>query len=521
MNEHMTPKGTEKKFGLLRTIFWPIHRQESKKILSMLVLLFLLCICYSVLRNVKDTVVLTAKASGAEAIPFLKVWGMLPGAFLMTWFYTRLSRRFSREKVFYIMVSFFLSFFLLFAFVLNPHSEQLHLQTLGDWLTTHLPAGFKGFIALVRNWTFTSFYVISELWAVMVLTVLYWGFINEVSGVAEGKRTYGILNIGSNVAPILGGGFAILFSQHVSFGSLVGDNHNAWNQTIKQLICMITVLGVLAMAVFYWINRTVKKSLPEDLNPHINSPPKKMKLSMRESFRYISKSPYLISVAMMVVGYNIAINITDVLWKEQLRRFFSDPNEMLAHMNQITVGIGIFATVGGLFFASMVHRWGWTLPAILTPLLMFLMAIGFFSFLFFGDVLSSIAFTVAGLTPLACTVYFGSAQNCISKAGKYSLFDASKELAFLPLDAEARWKGKSAIDGLGSGVGKSGASITYQGFIILLGSVALSTPYIAVILLLVMAGWLYAVVFIGKQFKQMSVSEAKPESSSGAAETAT
>jgi AAA family ATP:ADP antiporter len=167
----------------------------------------------------------------------------------------------------------------------------------------------------------------------------------------------------------------------------------------------------------------------------------------------------------------------------------------------------------------MVHRWGWTLPAILTPFVMLVMAIGFFSFLFFGDILSSVAFAVAGLTPLACTVYFGSAQNCLSKAGKYSLFDASKELAFLPLDAEARWKGKSAIDGLGSGVGKSGASLTYQGFIILLGSVALSTPYIAAILLVVLAGWIYAVVFIGKQFKQISVPEAKPQPSTGAAET--
>src|SRR5689334_17546087 len=122
-----------KTFGFFRSLFWPIHRSESKKVISMLILLFLLCMCYSVLRNVKDTVILTAKASGAEVIPFLKVWGMLPGAFLMTWFYTRLSRYFSREKVFYIMVSFFLSYFLLFAFILHPHSEQLHFHKAGDW----------------------------------------------------------------------------------------------------------------------------------------------------------------------------------------------------------------------------------------------------------------------------------------------------------------------------------------------------------------------------------------------------
>src|SRR3990167_5925530 len=105
----------EKKFGFLRSILWPVHRSELKKVVSMLVLLFLLCICYSILRNLKDTIVLTAKHSGAEVIPFLKVWGMLPGAIVATWFYTRLARRYSKETVFYIIISGFLACFLLFA----------------------------------------------------------------------------------------------------------------------------------------------------------------------------------------------------------------------------------------------------------------------------------------------------------------------------------------------------------------------------------------------------------------------
>src|SRR5579862_151632 len=106
---------TDKRFGLFRSIFWPIHRGEVKKVLSMLLLLFLLCTCYSVLRNLKDALILTAKHSGAEVIPFIKVWGMLPAVFIATWFYTRLRRWFHKEAVFYILVSSFLSYFLLFA----------------------------------------------------------------------------------------------------------------------------------------------------------------------------------------------------------------------------------------------------------------------------------------------------------------------------------------------------------------------------------------------------------------------
>ncbi len=493
-------------FGLLRSIFWPVHRSEVKKVLSMLFLLFLLCMNHGVLRNLKDVIILTAKHSGAEVIPFIKVWGMLPGAFVAIWFYTRLRRRFKKENVFYIMVSCFIAYFLLFAFYLYPNSEQLHLDKLGSWLSSVLPQGFQGFIALLRNWTFTTFYITAELWAVISLSILFWGFTNDCTQVGEAKRTYGILNIGSNVAPIIGGALALTFSSSISipFLSFGGDE---WGQTIRQLIILVSVLGVAAMGLFFWINRRFVKEDKE--KPEINDPEaaKKPRLSLRESVRYILKSPYLVPLAVIFLCYNISINYTDVLWKEQLKKYFSDPNDMLQHMNMITMGIGMLATVGGVLFSFMVTRLGWTFTAMITPLVMTTLGIGFFTFMFCADTMSAISSALFGLTPFAMTVYCGSIQNCLSKASKYSVFDATKELAFLPLSPESKLKGKAAIDGFGSGLGKSGSSLTYQGFIILFGSVALSAPYIAGILFFVLSAWIYSVLSLGKQFKTLTAGE--------------
>ncbi len=498
----------QEKFGILRSILWPVHRYELKKVLSMLGLIFFLCSAYSILRNLKDTIILTAKHSGAEVIPFLKVWAMLPGAILATWLYTRLARRFSKETIFYITVTAFLGYFLLFAYVLHPNSSMLHLDTLGDWLLVHLPAGFKGFITMIRNWTFTSFYVISELWAPVMLGMLFWGFVNDNTEVSQAKRTYGLLNVGSNIAPILGGGIGILCAQTFSF-SLSGTSEDAWSQTLTNLTLTLTALGLASMAIYYWINRKVV----EKVKPVEGAPAEEkevVKLSIRESIRYIAKSKYLTCLALIFLGYNISINVTDVLWKEQLKRFFTDPNEMLAHMNAITVGIGVVGTLGGALFSVMVNRLGWTFVALLTPAVMTVMAIGFFVFLFAGEALTPLALTLLGATPLALTVYFGSLQYALSKACKYSVFDASKELAFLPLPSTSKTKGKAAIDGLGSAVGKSGASLTYQGLIIVLGSVAASTPYVAVILFVVLSAWIFSVFSLGALFKKASSPESIP-----------
>lgn len=485
-------------FGKLRSLLWPIHRSECKKVLSMVVLFFLLCVSYSLLRNLKDIVVLTAKNSGAEVLPFIKVWGILPAAIIGTWGYTQLCSRFKREKVFYIVISSFLIFFLMFAFILNPLKEIFHFHGLQTYLMEVLPSGFKGLIAMCCNWTFTLFYIIAELWSILVLSVLFWGVANDISTVSEAKRSYGILNVGSNIAPLLGGLIAIYATNKMSLFFL-SETQDVWGQTIIKLVLIVSTLGVAAMFLFYWMQKNV---FTKPLTEVRGESKGKSRLSLRASIRYLLKSRYLTCIAMIVLGFNISINLTDILWKKQLTKFFADPNEMLEHLSKIQIWLSIFATFGAVLFTSLVRKMGWTFIAIITPLIMTTMAIGFFGFLFYGDLLATISLTLFGISPLAMTVYLGSMQNCLSKAGKYSVFDASKELAFLPLDAESRLRGKAAIDGLGAGVGKSGASLLYQGLLVMTGGIAFCGPYIAIILSIVFLTWIYSVISLGKQFNE-------------------
>lgn len=496
----------EKQFGFWRSLVWPIHKKESKKVLSMLLLMAFLCISYSILRNMKDTVILTAKDSGAEVLPFIKVWGILPGAIFFTWIYAKLRSRFNREQVFYFIIGGFVSYFLLFAFILFPASETLHFNATGKILREVLPKGFSGLIAMICNWSYTLFYIISEMWSILVLTILFWGFANDITPLSQAKRSYGLLNIGSNMAPILGGLLANIFIKKMLPTLKDQVTTVQLHQSLISLTLMISFFAIAAMGIFYWINRKILPFEKGVNDSHVESVKKsnKKRLSLRDCIRYISKSKYLISLAFIVLGYNIAINFTDILWKNQLKQHFSDPNAMLTHMNHVTIGIGCFATVGGVLFSTLVRRFGWTFVAVLTPLLMIPMAIGFFGFLLFGNALTGLAMSLFGTTPLIMTVYIGSLQNCLSKAGKYSVFDASKELAFLALDSESRLRGKAAIDGLGSGVGKSGASITYQALILGFGSITVSTPYITGILLLVFTAWIASIRYISREFNAKS-----------------
>ncbi len=506
-------------FGRLRSLLWPIHASEHKKFVPMFLIFFLICFNYSILRTAKDTLIITAPSSGAEAIPFLKVWAILPAALLFTFIFTRLSNHLSREKVFYTLMGSFLGFFCIFTFLLYPNQDTLHPHSLADKLQDILPQGFSGLIAIIRNWTYTAFYIMSEMWSTMIMTVLFWGFANEVTSVRDAKRFYAILGLGANIATICAGRISGLISAH-EFTPSIPFGVDAWGQSIFMLNMLVIFAGILSMGIFRWLHA---KKLGYGSIAHPKSETtKKIKMGIRENFKYLAKSKYLICIAVVVLMFNIALNLIEVVWKNQVKLLYPNANDFNTYMCNVLTWIGIVATAGAFFSASIMRRFSWTTSALIPPAIFLVTGVGFFSFFLFQDTSLSAFALLIGSTPLAIGVFFGSLQNILARASKYTLFDATKELSFIPLSKESRMKGKAAIDGFGSRLGKSGSSVIHQGLIMAFGSIALSAPFVGGILLLAIGGWIGAVRILGKEFHKLTVTdesldltegtqEAKPE----------
>ncbi len=473
----------------------------------MLFMFFLISFNYNALRAYKDSMVVTAPQSGAEAIPFIKVWAILPSAILLTFLFTRLANRFSREKVFYIMMCIFLAFFFVFTFILFPAQEYLHPTALADKMQQLLPDGFRGLIAVFRNWTFTLFYVMSELWGTAIMSVLFWGFANEVTSVGEAKRFYGLLAIGANIAGIFSGQASIFFSGGV-FLPWLPYGKDAWSQSVLFLNCAVIMSGVITIAIFRWLNRHVihpsENSQPQHLKPE------KIKMSMRKNFAYLAKSKYLICIALIVLTYNIAINLIEVVWKNQIKQVYPNPNEYSVYMGEVMTLMGIIATITAIFITgNVIRRFSWTTTALISPVIVLVSGIAFFVFAMFQHSELTWIAGFLGYTPLMLSVMLGSLQNCLSRACKYTLFDATKEIAFIPLSNESKLKGKAAIDGVGSRLGKSGGSVIHQGLLLFFTTVAASTPFVAAIFLVVVLVWILSVVSLGKQFDSLATTDGK------------
>ncbi|MCE5317985.1 MAG: NTP/NDP exchange transporter [Parachlamydia sp.] len=493
--------------GTIRSCVWPVQPHERKKLVPMMLMLFLIIFAYDLLRNMKDAVIVTA--AGAEVIPFVKVWALLPGAILLTFIFTKLSNRFSQERVFYIMLSGFLIFFILFAFLLYPIRQSLHAEQLADWLKEQLPSGFKGLVSMMRYWSFTLFYVMAELWGTIVMTVLFWGFANEVTRIHEARRFYSVFSIWANCAGILAGQLAGFLPNEGGADSIRSED---WGSSLMILVAVICVCGVAVMGLFRWMNRNVLNDPSfDELHKTKRELKAKGKLSFKESFSYLSNSKYLLCIAILVVAYNLVINLVEVVWKDQLRLLYPSPGDFYGYMSNITSLIGIVSVTVSIFMARIINRFGWTRTALITPIMMLVTSAGFFGFFLFRDSMSLGMLAMAGATPLVIAVFFGAAQNCLSKGMKYSVFDVTKEMAFIPLSHECKLKGKAAIDGVGSRLGKSGGSLIHTGLLMTFGSLSASAPFVAAILMVVIGFWIMATRSLGRQFNALTSTE-EPES---------
>jgi AAA family ATP:ADP antiporter len=345
----------------------------------------------------------------------------------------------------------------------------------------------------------------SELWSTTIFTVLYWGFANEVTSISEAKRFYGLLTFGGNIAGMLSGYAAMRFSSRI-FLSWLPYGANAWDQSIFFVSCTTISCGLLTMAIFRWLNVHVIGPAEKQ-----SSPKEKIKMSMRENFSFLGRSRYLIWIALIVFAYNLAINLVEVVWKDQMRTLYPNPGDYNAYMGQVMLAMAVVASLTGLLTTSkVIQRYSWTSCALIPPLVVAATGMLFFHFIFFPNHGFSWILGFFNMSPLMLCVTLGSAQNCLSRAAKYTFFDATKEIAFIPLSNEAKLKGKAAIDGVGSRLGKSGGSAVHQGLILLFSSVASSIPYVAGAFFIVACIWALSVIRLGKEFDQLLIEKKVP-----------
>ena len=473
---------------------WPIQRFELKKVIPLLLLKFLISIVYSILTCMKDSLVVTAHHSGAEVIPVLKGWVVFPLSLLCAVGYSKLSNHFKRSTLFYSIISFFLLIIFIYGFVLYPNVGYFSPHASSDLLVDKWGAKYAHWIAVYRNWIHSLFFITAELWAQVAIFILYWGFANHICQVKEAKRTYTLFIAAGDLATVIAGPLVLHYVSKFSTEN--------FTTTLQTLILYTLIAGLLIIVTYWWINRYVLSNTcyydPLVTKYSLNE---KTKLTLRKSIQHIFSSKYLLSIAVLVIGCALTINMSEVTWKAHLKKLCPSTRDYLAFNSKATTIVGIVALITVLFLGgNCLRKFGWHFSAQISPIVIGATGAIFFAFSYFKDALVPLA-TFFGITPLMIVVFMGAFQSIISKVVKYSFFDSTKEMTYIPLDQESKVKGKAAIDMVGSRLGKSSSSWIQILIMTVLetGSILMITPYLIPILMGISIYWSYCVRYLAKE----------------------
>ncbi len=493
----MSEKQTE--FSRFRTLLWPIHNYELKKFLPLGFIMFCILFNYTLLRDTKDTLVVNA--AGAGLIPFLKFYCVTPAAVMFVIIYAKLCNMLEKEKVFYAVVIPFLVFFAVFAYIIYPNFDLLHpsLNTINN-LNNTFPR-LSGFINIYAYWSYSLFYVLAEIWGSAMIALMFWQFCNEIVRMNESKRFYGLFVVIGNISLILSGQVVRFCSQNVK----EYFHDDPWKWSLYLLMGTVVIMGFIAMFVYRWMNTEILTD-PIYYDGAVKTiKKKKEKPGLAESFKIIIKSKELGLIALLIMAYGVTINLVEVQWKEQLKFYYSgDRGAYNAFMGNYSTWSGIITILFSLFIGSNILRaMSWFKAAILTPLVILVGGTLFFCFILSNDLslaktlINSILATLT-TTPVAAATFLGASIVIISKVVKYSLFDPTKEMAYIPLDDELKTKGKAAVDVIGGRAGKAGGALVQSTLLSIFATTnVLSIAHIAFAVFFVTALlWVFSVKFL-------------------------
>jgi len=476
----------------LRRAVFPIYGStEVTKFLLLGTIKFFIILALTLTRDTKDTLVVTQ--CGAEAIAFLKIYGVLPAATAFIALYSKMSDLLGKRTLFYTTCIPFFTFFALFDLLIYPNADLLHpkLESVQTFLggTTTMSGGLGVLAKIVAHWTSALFYIVSEIYSSVSVGLLFWQFANDVVPVDQAKRFYPLFAQMSGLAPVLAGQYVVRYaSKAADFGD-----------SMHRLTAAVTFAGVM-ICVFYrastnFVDQHEKATTDAAKVAGSTTPKKKKKkpkMSMSESLKFLAGSQYLRLIATLVLGYGLSINFTEIMWKSLVKKRYPDALAYQRFMGNFSSAVGLSTCIVIFFGVHVIRILGWRVGALATPGIMALLAVPFFACILMG--LDSPA-------TLQVAVVFGTIQSLLSKTAKYALFDPTTQMAYIPLDEDSKVKGKAAIDVLGSRIGKSGGSFIQQGLVFMFGNIINAAPVVSIIYYSVLLAWMGAANRLSKLFE--------------------
>ena len=370
---------------------------------------------------------------------------------------------------------------------------------------------------LYENWIYVVFFFLAELFGQFGIVILFWGIANELFTRKQAKRIYHLFI----VAGCLGSTLGVFFLRKLCFWveggrdrELIEANKLEVLDEVSYFVGGMVLETLLITAGFcFWI-----LNKPSFVSRSHDQAAKGPRMSFLKSLEYIASNKYLIATTCLVIGCAVTTTLTDITYLSYIKssgeKSYRTPAEFANWKCTDMLIVNAICIVAGLFLTHWIARkFSFKVNAYITPIVTIVLGSLFFMLSFLHNTynLTNFIQNCFGTTPKSFIAFLGRFQYIAGLAFKYIFFDATKEMVFITMGPQARKKGKSAVDAVGSRFGKALSSFIHMTVlsIFAIREVYKVSHILLVIFMFFGVGWFLSVNFLSKELAKKEKAKAR------------
>ena len=218
-------------------------------------------------------------------------------------------------------------------------------------------------------------------------------------------------------------------------------------------------------------------------------------IGILKSFKYIAKSKYLWLMVVCSAAFGCSINLVEAVWKAKIKELYPTVNSYAEFNGLYILWTGVTIIVMTIIGNNIMRNHNWFIAAIISPIIIMVTGIMFFVLVVFDTQILSLFDHIIIISPLVIAVSVGAIQNILAKGTKYSIWDSSMQMLYIPLDKELRTKGKAAVDVVSSKFGKSSSGLLQSVIFTVIPTATFTSisPILMVMFTIICILWIYAI----------------------------
>jgi len=298
----------------------------------------------------------------------------------------------------------------LFGWITSRYSRATFLPMVYGFFIINLLIFYLLFSSDVADvWVARIFFIWVSVFNLFVVSV-FWSFMTDIFSNRQARRLFGFIAAGGTAGALVGPALTAALVRPLGPENL-----------------MLVSAALLGCAMFC-IRQLIRwRSAHDDTNSTpITSTSNPLGGSVLAGIRLVFQSPYLLGIALLMLLFTTLATFLYFQQAQIIRDAFTDPSERTAVFASIDFAVNLLTVLIQLFFTGRLVRWlglPWTLA--LVPLLL---ALGF------------MALAVAPVLTVLAVV------QIIRRAGNYAIMRPSREMLYVVLGREEKYKAKNFID---------------------------------------------------------------------------